>query len=76
MTLVPARCGALLDPKAMTLSMWGVEEDPRRAGGGTLDATAKGMPVMAESAPAAAVAAEVEAMAAAAAGATAVAEAG
>jgi hypothetical protein len=60
----------------MTLSMWGVEEDPRRAGGGTLDATAKGMPVMAESAPATAVATEVEAMAAAAAGATAVVEAG
>lgn len=74
MTLVPPRCGALLDPKAMTLSMWGVEEDPRRAGGGTLHATAKGMPMMADSEPATAVAAEVEAMAAAAA--TAVVEAG
>ena len=58
----------------MTLSMWGVEEDPRRAGGGTLHATAKGMPMMADSEPATAVAAEVEAMAAAAA--TAVVEAG
>ncbi len=60
----------------MTLSMWGVEEDPRRAGGGTLHATAKGMPMMADSEPATAVAAEVEAMAEAAAGATAVVEAG
>ena len=40
--------------------MWGADDDPNLAGGGTLDATAKGMLVLTRSAAAAAVAAALE----------------